>query len=227
MSSINGVDYGALEQLGLTRQRTAAEGPSNELGPDDFMTLMLAQLRNQDPMSPMENEQFLAQLAQFNATTGIQEMNESFQQFVNSQQSNQALQASTLVGRSALVPSDISTLNEGGSVTGVVDLPSSTQELRVGVYDTSGQLVRTMNLGAQAAGRVDFTWDGLADDGSQMPPGTYAFSAGARSGEGVEAVNTLIAARVESVTLGRNGYGTTLNLEGVGSVELSDIREVM
>jgi flagellar basal-body rod modification protein FlgD len=213
-----------LDSLGLLRQeqRTTA---SNELGADDFMKLMIAQMQNQDPMSPMDNGDFIAQLAQFSASSGIQDLNTSFSSLSTSLQSYQALQASGLVGRSVLISSDSAALSAESNVEGMVNLDTSTQQLTLGIYDQNGTLVRRVPMGMQTAGTVPFEWDGLMDDGTIAPAGVYDLRAEALVNGEMTAMETLVFSDVESVSLSSRG-GVLLNLAGIGTADLSDVYQI-
>jgi flagellar basal-body rod modification protein FlgD len=217
------VDRATLDNLGLNTQATPK---NNKVSQEQFLDLMVAQLRNQDPFKPLESGEFLGQIAQFSTVTGIQDLQASFKELAGSMYSNQALQASTLVGRTVLTPSARAGLGAGGSVSGAVNLNTSTPDLSLSIYDVSGQLVRRQSLGSQAAGVIPFSWDGLTDAGTPAAPGTYQIKAEARNSSQVLAQETLISARVDSVSLGAQGQNITLNLGGVGPVGFNDIRQV-
>lgn len=224
MDSVKDSNAVTFERLGLAG---AKEGPqSAKLGQDAFLELMMTQLKNQDPFKPMESGEFLSQIAQFSAVTGIQDLQSSFSTLSSALTSNQALQASSLVGRTVLVPRQTALLGEGGSISGTVDLPSSTPDLVLNIHDPSGQLVRRIGLGQQADGQIPFAWDGRNDTGNPVPAGIYQVSATALVGGEPVAVETLTNARVDSVTLGRSGEGITLNLAGLGSLALSEVRQI-
>lgn len=214
----------SIQELGLNRVEEQKNG--NDLGQDEFLELMVTQLRNQDPFKPMENGDFIAQMAQFSSVSGLQSLQNSFSQLAASLQSNQALQASTMVGRSVLVPSNTAVLNSNSPVTGVLDLPTNSNSVALSIVDSSGQVVRQIRLGPQAAGEVPFTWDGMNDSGTVMPPGKYGLLAKAQGPDGTFSLNTLIRASVESVTLSPNQQGISLNLTDVGSISFSDVREI-
>ncbi len=222
VTSTSNVD--ALKQLGLYRE-TESRGPTAELGQDAFLELMIAQMRNQDPMSPMENGEFIAQLAQFSTVTGVQKLQNSFDSFVNSMQSNQALQAASMVGRSVSVASPLGRLSDTG-LDGEVELPATTGQLVVGIFDAAGQLVRRMPMGAYSAGIVPFHWDGKDDGGKVLPSGTYEVVAEALIEGKATAVGTNVFATVESVSLDRSGRGMQLNLTGIGSVSFSEVKQI-
>lgn len=205
--------------------RQQAGNVKNELGQEDFLDLMVAQLRNQDPMKPMEDGKFLTQMAQFSTSTGIQELKDSFRSFSESMHSGQTLQAANLVGRSVLAPTGFGQLKEGGSLSGSVELPESSGDVEVRILNQSGELVRSMGLGQQAAGSVPFKWDGLDDQGQAVPAGNYLIEASADTGNGAEAAETLIATEVENVTLNRSG-GLLLGLNDGRTLELSEVRQI-
>ncbi len=226
---MNSVNNDALQSLGLSTNRNnidkANEG-KNELGQEQFLELMTAQIRNQDPFKPLENGEFLSQIAQFSTVSGIQDLQNSFSSFAGSISSNQALQASALVGRSVLVNSDVSVLQPGGKVEGGINLPSSSSQVNVEFYNLAGELVKNLSLGAQGTGTAQFSWDGFTDNGQPAPAGVYRMVANAAiDGENIT-LGTLVKDNVESVILGRPGEGTTLNLSSLGATNFNRVEEI-
>ncbi len=222
MVAINN-DVALYDNLGLTR---ANEPKVEETKSDQFMQLMLAQLKNQDPLEPQENGEFLTQLAQMETASGISELQDSFSSFSTAMQSNSALQASSLVGRSVLAPGGFAQLETGSNVTGQINLTSSTTDLSIEITDSAGQLVKTIPMGTQAAGEVSFTWNGIDEAGNFMPPGSYQLRATASVGNENMAQEVLVSAKVDSVTIGQSGQGVKLNLAGLGSIDLSEVKEI-
>jgi flagellar basal-body rod modification protein FlgD len=209
---------------GSTAANNAAPGT---LGGTDFLTLMLAQLQNQDPTSPVDSNTFLTQLAQLSEVQGITSLNTSFSALSSSLTSNQALQASSLLGHQALVNSSTATLAAGAAVSGAVNVPQTTSQVTLSITDSSGALVSQINLGPQSAGLANFSWNGTTGSGSQAPAGTYTLSAqyaGATSGG--TAAATLVNGTVESVSMGAGSGGLTLNVSGVGSVPFSSVQQI-
>ena len=197
------------------------------LGGTNFLTLMLAQLKNQDPTSPVDSNQFLNQLASLSTVQGITQLNTSFGSLSTSLVSSQALQASSLLGHQALVSSKTANLTANGSVSGAIDVPQTTSQAVVNISDSSGALVRQINLGAQATGLANFSWDGKLQDGSQAAAGQYTLSAqfaGATSG--ATAASTYVNGVVQSVTMGAGQTGLTLNVSGLGSVPFSGVKQI-
>jgi flagellar basal-body rod modification protein FlgD len=197
------------------------------LGGTNFLTLMLAQLKNQDPTSPVDSNQFLNQLASLSTVQGITQLNTSFGALSTSLVSSQALQASSLLGHQALVSSTTANLTANGSVSGAIDVPQTTSQAVVNIAGSSGALVRQINLGAQSTGLANFSWDGKQQDGSQAPAGQYTLSAqfaGATSG--ATAAGTYVNGIVQSVTMGAGQAGLTLNVSGLGSVPFSGVKQI-
>lgn len=224
---INSDFNSSLEGTGLRSIRDLnKEDERSKLGQEDFLELMTTQLQNQDPFEPMENGDFLAQIAQFSTVSGIQDLQGSFESLSQSLVSNQALQAAGLVGRSVLAPTGIAALEQGGAVKGVVELPASSTDVNVTITDAGGQTIRTVELGGQAAGNAHFQWDGLTDNGSYANPGTYFISANADYDGSNTAVETLISSPVESVTLGNSG-GLLLDLKGIGQLDFTEVRQIL
>lgn len=226
MSTIDNNFNSLLSELNLGATQTQTKKDKDQLGQAEFLELMITQLKNQDPFSPMENGDFIAQMAQFSSVTGLAELQKSFDSLATSLQSNQALQASTLVGRTVMVPSQVVNLTAGGNVTGAIDLPSSSDSVSLTVQDSVGQVVRRIELGTQAAGEVYFNWDGFTDNGQSAPAGSYYITAIGGSGNQSVALETLVSASVESVTMGKGNNGLTLNLADGNTVNLSSIREI-
>lgn len=214
-----------LEALGLSRDLQPQK--KDELGAEEFLKLMITQFRNQDPFKPLESGEFLGQLAQFGTVSGLTEVKQEIQSLAGSLVSNQALQASALLGREVLVNRPTGWLSaDGGGVAAAVDLPAAAQDVRVQVLTAGGAVVRTLSLGPQGAGLTRFAWDGLAEDGSALPEGAYTFQAQSISGGYQTAVQALVAAPVESVTLGAGQGGLSLSLRGLGDVPFGDVRQI-
>lgn len=209
---------------------TSLEGasqPRDRLGQNEFFELMIAQLKHQDPLKPLENADLIAQVAQFSTVNGIQEIQKSMQSLAGSFQSAQALQASTLVGRTVLVGSDRVVLAPGETVSGAVDLDTAVSDLTIYLATPDGAQVRSLSLGPQPAGRVSFTWDGINEKGQLAPPGRYAVRAEVLRDTQTIAVPTLLQGKVESVTLNRQPGELTLNVRHQGEVQLHDIAELL
>lgn len=199
----------------------------SDLGQEDFLTLMITQFKNQDPFEPMDNGEFLGQLAQFSTVNGIESLNESFAGLSGSLLDEQALQASNLVGRSVLAVSDAGYFDGKSALSGAIELGSSVNNVQIDITDASGELVQRLDLGQQSSGVVDFEWNGRNADGDRMPSGAYQISARVTSGALTENVPTLIRADIESVTLGQFGGQMSLNIDGGRQLALAQIYQII
>ena len=205
----------------------AATG-NQALGKDAFLQLLVTQLKNQNPLSPQDNGAFVAQLAQFSSLEGINTLNDSVNNISSNFSSSQALQASSLVGRSIITQTDKALVDTSKSMTGSVAVTAATGNVSIKITDKDGNVVRTLDMGAQSAGSSDFIWDGKNDKGEVAPAGTYTFAASAKSDKGdAVALATSLPATVTSVTLSKTGGEMLLNLAGgMGSVKLSQIQTI-
>ena len=197
---------------------------ASDMGRNEFMDLMMAQMQNQNPLDPQKNEDFVAQLAQFSSLEEMQSLNTSVEDAMGQFRSTQALQASAMVGQQVQVEGNIANLGPEGEVKGAVEVPSATSNLRVNVYNPSGELVRQMDMGQQGSGTVDFSWDGENGNGDLMEPGDYRVQAEAQYDGETQELATRLNANVDSVNL-ENG-GVTLNLAGRGSVPLDQVKQI-
>ena len=214
-------------QLGLNTPTEQQTRNNDELGQAEFLELMTAQLQYQDPLKPMENGDFLGQMAQFGTVSGINDLNTTFSSMSASFQSNQALQASTLVGRRVMIPSQSAFLADGQPVKAAVDLEQPASGVVFTVTNTAGQLVHRQELGIQQAGLVDFDWDGLDSDGNSLPAGEYRIAAEVKRGNDVSSGKTFTVVDVESVTLGVGGQDLTLSVSGLGDINMSQVRKIL
>jgi flagellar basal-body rod modification protein FlgD len=210
----------------LAELKNRAEPKGEELDKNAFLKLMVAQMNNQDPLSPQENSEFVAQLAQFSSVEGIENMNKTMSQMANSMQSSQALQASGLVGRTVHINTDTSILSEGGVITGNINLENSTSNLMVNIMNSSGELVRQVEMGSQTRGDVRFAWNGQNAEGAQLPPGSYKFTAEASVGSTTEQMSLALSANVNSVTINPD-RSVVLNVAGQGAVPLLEVAEIL
>lgn len=219
MTTITNSD--ALASLGLNTQAKAKSGGA--MGQADFLRLMTEQLKNQDPLKPLEGSQFLGQLAQFSTVQGIENMQKAMGAVANVMESDQTLRAAALVGHDALVEASTLSLPAGTGVKGEI-VATSAGPLQVDIVDAGGQVVQRMTVNSPGAGNVPFAWDGRAADASMAPAGRYSVRATAGSGAQAEALGVRVAARVDSVSI--EASGLVLNLNGLGSHPLSAVRRI-
>ena len=221
ISSAVSVGESVLDQYKVDQTRNAKGG---ELGKNEFLKLLVTQMNNQDPLSPQENGEFIAQLAQFSTVEGIETLNSSMESLLNGYQSSQALQASSLVGRTVIVPADQAMVDTTAGIKGQLALPVASDNVYVNVTNAAGSVVTRINLGSQSSGMHDFVWDGKDSSGNLMPPGKYKFEAQAAIDGANKQLATLLPANVDSVSLGNGqGGGMMLNVAGLGSISLANI----
>lgn len=222
--AVNGVDGSGVTQLGLGVQ----QGKKNDdLGRNDFMKLMVTQLNNQDPMKPMQDGEFFTQIAQFSAVSGMEELQKSFNTLSSVLRSNQALQASSMIGRQVLVPmQNISTAGKE-SIQGVVDIPVAVNNATVEVYDQVGQLVDVIQMGVQSKGSKSFEWDMKDRDDKPVVEGVYTFKAYADFNGENYALRNYVSDKVDSVSIDPNTSAILLNLSNSGSMNIENIKQIM
>lgn len=207
-------------QYGLAATQKAR---STALGQADFLKLMTEQLKNQDPLKPLEGAQFLGQLAQFSTVQGIDKMQEAMGSMASVMESDQTLRAAALVGREALVDASSLALATGTGVRGEISA-TSAGPVGVEIVDASGQVVRRTQVEATSAGNVPFAWDGKDDTGNPAPSGVYTVRAMQGVGESAQQLGVRVAARVDSVSI--ESTGLVLNLSGLGSHPLGAVRRI-
>ena len=199
---------------------------ASTLGKDSFLQLLVTQMQNQIPIDPQVNSLFVAQLAQFSSLETMQNLSTSVDAIGGMYQSSQALQASSLVGRSVIVDSGSTSVDTTKGMTGQVVLPSTSTTTSVNVYDSTGTIVRTIDLGEQKAGNASFTWDGKDDAGQTLATGNYSFKAtGSLDGTNT-GLTTYLPATVTSVTMGSAGTSMTLNLANGENIALSKVQQI-
>lgn len=192
---------------------------------DRFMTLLVTQMKNQDPLNPMDNAQVTSQLAQLSTVTGIDKLNTSLQGLMGSYQSSQSLQATNMIGHGVLVPGSNVDLASSKGILGI-EMTEAADNLTVTIKNSSGKTIRDINLGPQDIGTVPLAWDGIANDGSGAADGHYTFSVNAtRGGEKIAGATGLTFGSVSSVST--NAQGVKLNIPNVGAVNLADVRQIL
>jgi flagellar basal-body rod modification protein FlgD len=222
---VNGVD--AYKGLGVSTIDTVAP-KKKSLGQDQFLKLLTTQMTHQDPTKPMQNGEFLSQMAQFGTVSGIQDLQQSFKDFAASISSDQTLQAASLVGRTVSAPSEQGLLAAGGEIKGTVDLQASSSNVNLKILDpATGDVIGIKSLGGHSAGSVPFVWDGMNDKGNLAHPGVYKIQVEAS----IDGINTVlpseIQARVESVSMDSGKNGLQVNLSGLGAVNFNQIKQIL
>lgn len=213
--------------LGALNAGTTARTDTASDLQNHFMTLLVTQLKNQDPLNPMDNSQMTSQLAQINTVSGIQDLNTTLKSINGQINAGQSLQAAALIGKGVLVPGDRVLVGSDGTTTPFgLELGAAADDVQISITDGSGKVVRSFDLGALQAGTQSFTWDGKLSDGSQAPQGAYTVSIKAVSGGQAVDVTGLNYALVTGISTGQNG--PLLDLGGItNQVGLGDVRQIL
>ena len=191
---------------------------------DRFLKLLVTQMRNQDPLNPMDNAQVTSQMAQLNTVSGINKLNDSLAGLSALYQSSQTLQASGMIGRNVLAEGTALPM-KGGIAVGGFELTDSADKVVVTIKDAAGNVLDSIDMGSQKAGVANFGWDGKTSAGDSVADGTYQFSVKATlSGDSIS-VKPLALGMVSSVTLG--SQGPSLNVEGLGALLVSQIKQIL
>lgn len=189
-----------------------------------FLTLLVTQLRNQDPLNPMDNAEFTSQLAQINTVSGIEKLNTTLSSLVTSLATTQAEQAATMIGKHVMVPGSELILSSGAAY-GAINLDGKADSVTISILDSKGNVVKTENLGTQAAGVVDFAWDGKIDSETTAPDGTYTFKVEAKQGTTAVGAKTLQLGTVSALV--RTSTGFQLDLGSLGKVDFTNVYQVL
>ena len=208
----------AAKAVQSTLSATGSEGAQ-----DRFLKLLVTQLKNQDPLNPMDNAEITSQMAQISTVTGIDKLNSTMQEMATAFSANQSLQATAMVGHRVLVPGSTLQL-QNGAAAGGLELLQAADRVSISIKDGSGQVVHTVDLGPQPAGVVSFQWDGVVDSGASAVPGNYSFAVEAAQGGKKIDATALALGLVAGVMQGKTGV--LLNVNGMGAVALSDVKQI-
>ena len=207
--------------------QTQNASQTEELDRNAFLKLFTTQLQNQDPLDPVKNEAFIAQLAQFSTLEATTSMSDSLQQFITDQRSDGLMRGAALIGKSVYTENGVFEQPGGESVDGYLQLNEGADDVVLNVVDTrTGQLINQMSLGPQRAGEVPFTWNGGDFSGSAAEPGQYAFIAQAvREGKS-ESVNSFAATKVTGVSWDQSSGKAYLELAGGEPMPLENVKRI-
>ncbi|MEO5865752.1 MAG: flagellar hook assembly protein FlgD [Sphingomonas sp.] len=221
-----------LASLGIpttTSAKTAAAAATNAspgtLGQADFLKLMTAQLQNQDPFSPVDNTQMVAQMAQFSSLSGISQMNTTLQAISDKLGATSTSDALAYVGHNVLTEGATAYPRTSGGIAGAVELDGAATGVKVSIQDANGQVLKTLSLGAQPQGTVNYDWDGTTDAGTAAGPGPYHVVVAAQEDGKTVASRGLVWAPVESVSMPSSG-SPVLSVSGVGQIPTSAVRQI-
>jgi flagellar basal-body rod modification protein FlgD len=220
MSSVqptNSQTVSSVTTTGTTANKNA-ENPQ-----DRFLKLLVTQMKNQDPLKPLDNAEVTSQLAQISTVTGIDKLNTTLKLLSSDYEDSQSIEATGMIGRDVFVPGKSIQLEKEAAIAGI-ELAQPVDELKVTILDSTGVAIRNIDLKAQPAGISTIGWDGATDSGAKAAIGDYTFEVSAKQGGKDIKVNTLSLGSVNSVSHGEQG--TLLDMGKLGLVSLSDIKQV-
>lgn len=223
--AVTPVSSAAQALIDATNSSSSAASSSNAMtdAQNRFLKLLTTQLKNQDPLNPLDNAQMTSQLAQISTVDGIEKLNATLQKLVASSVDGEALQAAALVGHQVMVAGSGLYLGDTGAVGGL-QLDASADAVTVNVKDPNGIVVRSLSLGNLDPGSHNFSWDGTTDAGVKAVNGNYSISVAATRGSEIVGTTALQLAAVSNIN--RSTQGVTLNLGNLGLVALSDIKQI-
>ena len=207
----------------LSTSRTVVKDGASETQ-DRFLKLLVTQMKNQDPLNPLDNAEVTTQMAQLSTVSGIDKLNSTLLALSANMTAAQSVSAANMIGHGVLVPgSAVSLVN--GQALGGVDLVKPADNVTVTIYGPAGNIVRMLQYSAQDAGILPFAWDGKNDAGEMLADGSYTFTATGLLSDKQENLETLSFGLVNAVTPGARG--ALLDVSGLGSFDLSLIRQIL
>ncbi len=210
----------------LNAQAKASSGSGSSASAavqDRFLQLLITQLKNQDPLNPLDNAAVTTQISQINTVSGIERLNATLESLLGAYGESQAMQAAALIGKDVLVNGSGLSL-VGGQARGGLYLAAPADRVVLTVFDGAGNAVQTQALGARDAGSFSFVWDGRTNTGAVAPAGRYRFTVSAeRAGEKVDAA-TLQLGTVFALVRDKSGF--QLDLGALGRVDFDQVQQV-
>jgi flagellar basal-body rod modification protein FlgD len=223
MSSIQATESATDLFTTYNTNSSSAAQPAADDPQDRFLKLLVTQMKNQDPLNPLDNAQVTSQLAQISTVNGIEKLNATMESMASGFTAGQSLQAANMIGHNVLIPGSALQLAQGGGVFGV-NLAQPADQVKVTILDSAGNAVQVMDIGAQAAGSLPLTWDGKTNDGATAPDGNYTVSVSALRGDQQVDAQTLAFGMVQGVTQG--SQGVQLNVGTLGSTGLANVKQI-
>ena len=223
MSTVNAVNNAPIDMTSLNRSSSTTTSSTQD-AQDRFLKLLVTQMKNQDPLNPMDNAQVTTQIAQLNTVSGIDQLNTTLTNMAASFSAAQSIQATSLIGHGVLVPGSSLSLQGGAAILGA-DLPQSVDHLKVSIQDSAGNVLHSMDVGSHSAGSVVLSWDGVTDTGTKAADGTYKLVLSASAAGSAVTAAPLIFGQVGGVS--SMAGGVMLNLGGSQTAALSDVKQIM
>lgn len=221
VSSTTNDAFAAINAAAASNKTTTSATQESE---DRFLKLLTTQLKNQDPLNPMDNAQMTSQLAQMSTVSGIEKLNSTLDTLVSSIGASQSIESAAMIGKSVLVPGTQLTLASGEAYGGI-SLSSAADQVTLKIIDAKGKVIQTQNLGAQDAGVFNIGWDGKDADGVAVADGTYKFSVEATQGGTAVTVTPLQIGTVSALVRSSNGF--LLDLGSLGTYNFADVQQIL
>jgi flagellar basal-body rod modification protein FlgD len=213
--------YAAINGAAKSTKTTSAAADQEK----QFLTLLMTQIKNQDPLNPMDNAAVTTQLAQLNTVSGIEKLNTTLTTLLGGYAETQAMQTAGMIGKNVMVAGNKLPLASSQAV-GAIQLESKADKVTLTIKDSAGKIVQTTELGEQAAGNSYFAWDGKDSSGTVLADGNYTFSVDAKTSDGKAVKVTAMQVGTVSAVV-RSGTGFKLDLGSMGQFAFSDVQEVI
>lgn len=211
---------------GYKAQQKEAKVGEDQMGEREFLLLFTTQLQNQNPLDPMDNEAFVAQLAQFSQLEATTSMSENINSLVSSMKGERMLQGASLLGKKVAVPEGPAILENGAPISGIISVPNGAEGVELAIYDRSGALVKNELLGRQSPGDVLVRWDGTNARGEQMPDGVYQMVATVRSFGEVTKIPISTPDVVKSVSYSAEADDLVLEVASGATVTYGQVKQI-
>lgn len=206
--------------------KDAAKKTNEDMGKQEFLTLFTAQLQNQNPLEPVKNEAFVAQLAQFSQLEALTNMQSSLDTFVTSMSGERMLGSASLIGKKVAVTDTPTQLTSGGTIDGSIDLPMGASGIQVSVFDSQGRLVQELIAGPQTPGTTPISWDGKDAAENPVPSGLYRLSAKAVVNGQTTDVSVTTLSTVRAISSNPADGSVSVEVDGGKTMLLTDVKRV-
>jgi flagellar basal-body rod modification protein FlgD len=206
--------------------KDAAKKTNEDMGKQEFLTLFTAQLQNQNPLEPVKNEAFVAQLAQFSQLEALTNMQSSLDTFVTSMSGERMLGSASLIGKKVAVTDTPTQLASGGAIDGSIDLPMGASGIQVSVFDSQGRLVQELTAGPQVPGTTPISWNGKDAAENPVPSGLYRLSAKAVVNGQTTDVPVSTLSTVRAISSNPADGSVSVEVDGGKTMLLTDVKRV-
>ena len=207
----------------LSINSPGAKPAGQEMDRSAFLKLFTTQLQNQNPLDPVKNEAFVAQLAQFSQLEATTKMADSLDTMASATQADRLLQGAALIGKRVNAPDGTAELVAGANISSIISIPNGADKINVDVYDNAGNKIATRAMPRQMPGEVNIGWDGTNNKGERMPPGRYKIVASVTSLGKLTQMPITTPNTVTSVTYSAAQKDLVLTLEDGSTVPLSKV----